>query len=98
MFIFTFTGIAAEHFAAARQLGLDLRTAGPDADKVWVKLGEVWRVAPRQAMPLLLGVLALDEAERAAALFGGSLRKLDRDEFHDLLVLLGAARGGATCH
>lgn len=99
---FTFTGLAAEHFAAARQQ-INMRTEGPRADEVWVQisdryLGHVWRVAPRQAMPLLIGVASVEEAEGAAAMVGGSLRKLDRDEFYDLLLVLGAKEGGDACH
>lgn len=92
---FTFTGLAAEHFAAARQQGLDLRTEGPGADEVWAKLGDAWRVAPRQAMPLLIGVRDVADAERAAAMVGGSLRELTADELRDLLGLLDD-EGGAS--
>lgn len=95
LFPFTFTGVASEHFGRARQQGVHLRTDGPGVDEVWALIGGVWRVAPRQAMPLLLGVHDLGAAARAAAMVGGSLRELTMDEARDLLELLN--QGGASC-
>lgn len=95
MFLFTFTGVTAEHFGRARQQGVNLSTDGPGVDEVWALIGGVWRVAPRQAMPLLLGVHDLASAEDAAEMVGGVLRELTANEARDLLELLD--RGGASC-
>lgn len=96
MIPFTLTGLTAEHFAAARKDGADLRSSGPGPEEFWVLLFDAWRVAPRQSMPLLLGVHDLGTAARAAAMVGGVLRELTMDELRDLLELL-EDEGGASC-
>lgn len=88
MFLYTFIGVAAEHFLSARDRGLALVTEGPSNTEVWAKIGDTWRVAPRQAMPLLIGVHDLGAAARAASMVGGVLRELTQAETRDLLELL----------
>lgn len=88
MFLYTFIGVTAEHFGSARDRGVALRGEGPSPAEVWAKVGDAWRVAPRQAMPLLIGVHDLGVAARAVAMIGGCLRELTQEETRDLLELL----------
>ncbi len=99
---YSFTGVTAELFSAAHRSGLALRSTGPARDKVWWLLAGdpgVWFCVPRDAMPLLLGVLSLDEAHDAVALVDGVPTLLTGAELDDAVTLLAraGAQGGGRC-
>lgn len=62
-------------------------------------LNKSWRVAPRTAMPLLIGVTEIEDAERVAVDLGGSFRELTRDEIDDaeMLMYRASREGGGRC-
>lgn len=92
MIPFTLTGLTAEHFAAARKDGADLRSSGPGPEEFWVLLFDAWRVAPRQSMPLLIGIDDIAEAAAAAEMVGGDLRELTALELADCDAIIARAR------
>ena len=97
---YSFTGVTAELFAAARHAGVALRSQGPASDKVWVLLPDGgWQEAPRDAMPLLLGATELHDAVEAVRLVGGTLVDLAGDEEQDAteLIYRASAQGGGRC-
>lgn len=96
MIAYSFTGLTAELFAEARRKKVPLHTPGPQSGEIWVLLNKAWRVAPRAAMPLLIGVTEIEDAERVA---GGTLRALTRDEIDDaeMLMYRASREGGGRC-
>lgn len=99
---YSFTGVTAELFSAAHRSGLSLRSSGPARDQVWWLLAGdpgVWLCVPRDAMPLLLGVLSLDDARDAVALVDGEPTMLTDAELDDAVTLVAraGAQGGGRC-
>lgn len=99
MIAYSFTGLTAELFAEARRRKVPLATSGPRSGEIWVLLNKAWRVAPRAAMPLLIGVTEIEDAERIAGDLGGTLRELTRDEIDDaeMLMYRASREGGGRC-
>jgi hypothetical protein len=93
---YSLIGVTAEHFAAAQIAKL---TAGPHRERVWVLIADRWVSAPRDAMPLLLGVDDLDEASEAALRVDGCIEALTLDEATDArwIVARAAAQGRPRC-
>ena len=93
---YSLIGVTAEHFAAAQIAKL---TTGPLRDRVWVLIVDRWVSAPRDAMPLLVGVADLDEAAEAAMRVDGALEALTPDEETDArwIVARAAAQGRSRC-
>lgn len=99
MFPYSFTGLTAELFAEARRLKVPVKSAGPRPGEIWVSLSNTWRVAPRAAMPLLVGVVDVAGAEKVASDLGAVLRELTRAELDDaeLLIFRASTDGGGRC-
>jgi hypothetical protein len=99
MIAYSFTGLTAELFAEARRKKVPLQTLGPRPGEIWVLLNNRWRVAPRAAMPLLIGVTEIEDAERVVVDLDGSLRELTRDEIDDaeMLMYRASREGGGRC-
>lgn len=93
---YSLIGVTAERFSAAQIAKL---TTGPARDRVWVLIADRWISAPRDAMPLLLGVDDLDEAAQAALQVDGNLEALTPDEETDArwIVARAAAQGRSRC-
>lgn len=99
MFPYSFIGLTAELFAEARRLKVPVKSMGPRPGEIWVSLNSTWRIAPRAAMPLLIGVSEVGGAEAVVADLGASLRELTRDELDDaeLLIFRAGEDGGGRC-
>lgn len=99
---YSFTGVTAELFAAARRAGITLRTRGPALDKIWWLLAGdtgVWLCVPRDAMPLLIGTTEFDATLDAVKLVDGDHAMLSDDERADAVELFyrAGAEGRGAC-
>lgn len=99
MFPYSFIGLTAELFAEARRLKVPVKSSGPRPGEIWVSINSAWRIAPRAAMPLLIGVTEIGEAEKVVADLGAALRELTSDELDDaeLLIFRASEEGGGRC-
>ena len=95
---YSLIGVTAERFAEA-STKIATMTSGPARDRVWVLIADRWISAPRDAMPLSLGVDDLDEAARAATQVEGTIDSLTADEEVDArwIVARAASQGRARC-
>lgn len=95
---YSLIGVTAERFAEA-STKIATTTSGPARDRVWVLIADRWISAPRDAMPLLLGVDDLDEAARAATQVDGTIEALTPSEETDArwIIARAASQGRPRC-